>query len=242
MSCISIGITLATVSLLIQSCDNKFDALLIDDQSVRMDKYLDCSESDIFSMKGMSVLSETFQRIGERLVVESDTCYLTVCSAKDLNISDYLFSLVKQSVNNANIQYQAFLYFTNNNEDVIVKNPFDVNKHVAITRVGVESAYGNQWSTNTYTLSHTEVTTVINAMRTSNGSVATFGSIITGCLGANAASVLVGLYGYFNDSQFSRIQDQYAMSGSTRGITLRESTMYSPTGMTSTLYSSSINR
>lgn len=29
---------------------------------------------------------------------------------------------------------------------------------------------------------------------------------------------------------------------SIRGITLRESTMYSPTGMTSTLYSSSINR
>ena len=159
--CFSMGIFCATVVLSIQGCSNESDdSLVTETQKVGMDKYLDCSESDLFSKKGMQVLSEVFQRIGERLVVESDTCYLTVSSAKDLNISDYLFSLVEKSVDNANAQYQMYQLLKDNKKKIVVRNPFDINKQVITTRVSVESAYGNQWSTNTYTLSYSEVTTM----------------------------------------------------------------------------------
>lgn len=243
ISCISIGITFLAVGLSIQGCSNESnDSLQVKEQKMGMDKYLDCAESDLISDKGMKVLSEVFQRIGNKLVVDNDTCYLTVYSAKDLNISNYLFSLVEKSVDNANVQYQMYQFFEKNNKGIVVKNPFDINKQVITTRVSIESDYGNQWSTNTYNLSHTEVTTVINAMRTSNGSVSTFGSIVAGVFSGATASIIVGLYGYFNDSQFSNIQDEYARSGATKGITLRESTMYSPTGISHTSYGSSINR
>ena len=45
------------------------------------------------------IIDKAFQRIGDRFVIEDDTCYLTVQSAKDMNMSDAVFDLVKQSVN-----------------------------------------------------------------------------------------------------------------------------------------------
>lgn len=81
-------------------------------------------------------------------------------------------------------------------------------------------------------------------MRTANGSAYLFASAIANRLPivGTAASTLIGLYGYFNDAKFSSIQDEYARSGSTKGITLIESTMYSSIGTSSTVYNANINK
>lgn len=151
MLCTSLGFTITAVSLSVQGCSSDSDdSLEAKPQKEEIYEYLECSEDDIFSKRGMEVLSEAFQRIGDKLVVESDTCYLTVDSAKDFNMSDYLFSMVKQSVGNANMQYKMYLLFKDNDKGIVIKNPFEINRSVVTTRVGVESMNGSQWSTTTY--------------------------------------------------------------------------------------------
>ena len=241
---ISIGVTITFISVSIQSCNSDSDeSLNTKTQNTEKYEYLTCYENDVFSEKGMKLLSKALQRIGDNFIIENDTCYLTVHSAKDLNMSDYLFSIIEQSVNNTNMKYKIYQLFKDNNIEITIKNPFEINKQIITTRVEVESAFGNQWSNTTYTLTHTEVITVINAMRSSNGSVSTFASIIsTAFPGGTAASTLIALYGYFNDSKFSKIQDEYAKSGSTNGITLRELSTMSPTGLPFTTYGWNINK
>lgn len=238
----SISAFIVVVCLSIQSCSNDYEvAFEAKEECSEMDEYLDCSESTLFSKQGQEIMGKVLQRVEDYLIIESDTCYLTISSAKDINISDFLFSMVKQSVANANTQYKAYLYFMENDKGIIIENPFDIKLPIITTRSNSESIWGANFRTTTTTLNDEEVTTVINAMRTVNG-VTAFSGLINGKFTPNVASALISAYAFFTDAKFSSIQDEYARSGSTNGITLIEITTYSPTGMSCTMYNANINR
>ncbi|MDR1504610.1 MAG: hypothetical protein LBT43_19350 [Prevotella sp.] len=241
----SISLSLIFTGLFIQSCSNEVnifneekDAFTLDDS-----EYLDLLsyEDAIFSDDDETgILAKAYQRIEKYLVITDDTCYLTIHSANEANMSDRLFSLVEDGIANVNMRYKAYVLMKGNNMDLTIRNPFEMNFSSPRLKSGSEtsSSYGVGWSSTTTYLSHQDVTTVINAMRTANGNVATFGSIVAGALSGSVASALVGVYGYLNDSRFSKIQDDYAKSGSTSGMTLKEVTTYSPTtGISFTNYS-----
>lgn len=222
------------------------DALFDLEEASRVNKpqYLDVDPpvNGGFSKEQFEILSLAYQRLADYLVIEKDGCYLTAHGAKELNMSDRLFNLMEQSVRNANLQYQMYLIFRDNNQGIIIKNPFDLHLDIALTKVSSETVFGPNMNVTYITLSHSEVTTVINAKRAANGSAVLFAGIITGYFSGGIASAIIGSYAYLVDGQFSNIQDKYAMSGSTSGITLIQSTVWSPTtGMSSTVYSSSIN-
>lgn len=187
-----------------------------------------------------------YQRIGECFVVREDTCFLTTHSAKEFNMSERLFALIEQAVRNANAQYQAYLIFKENKQGITIKNPFEIVTPIPRTKAVSESVTIGIGSTTTVTkLSHSEVTTLTNAVRTANGSASLFSSLVTATFGTagGVASALIGIYGFLKDGQMSKIQDEYAKSGSTSGITLTEITTTSPTtGISVTSYISSINK
>lgn len=188
------------------------------------------------------IIDKAFQRIGDRFVIEDDTCYLTVQSAKDMNMSDAVFDLVKQSVNSLNAQYAAYVYFENNEKGIIIRNPFEMRPPIATTRATSESTSGPNMITTTTVLNNEETITVLNAMRSASDKTSFYASLLAGGLSGAVAGALVSIYCGASSSQLSAIQDEYARSGSTNGITLTETYMWSSTtGVGSTSYRSSIN-
>ncbi len=86
---------------------------------------------------------------------------------------------------------------------------------------------------------------LINAVVISSlfkNSTAFFASLVAGGFSGTVAGVLVSIYCGSTSSQLANIQDEYARSGSSNGITFTEVYMWSPTtGVGSTRYSSIIN-
>lgn len=156
-----------------------------------------------------------------------------------------LFALIEQAVRNANAQYQMYLIFKENNQRIAIKNPFEIITPIPRTKAVTESVTIGIGTTTTTKLSHSEVTTLVNAIRTANGSVSAFSAAISLAFGTagGVASALISTYAFLKDGQMSKIQDEYAKSGSTSGITLTEITTTSPTtGIYTTSYISSINK
>lgn len=238
----SVGITIVVGGLLIQSCSSEFEnSLDADNKHVEVGEYLDCS-GEMSPKEELFTLDKAIQRIGKHFVVEDDTCYLTVNSAKEMNMSDAVFSMVKQYVKSANIQYGAYLFFKENDKGITIRNPFDLKLPIIMTRVSKETESGPQFVSNTYILNNEEAITVMNAMRTSNSSTAFFASLAAAGLHSSVGSLLIGIYGGLNDAQLSKIQDDYARSGSTNGIVFKEVTTWSPTtGMSYTTYRADVN-
>nr|WP_310783125.1 hypothetical protein [uncultured Alistipes sp.] len=210
-------------------------------------KYLDVElpANGILSEKQLKIFDMAYQRIGECFVVLEDTCFLTTHSAKEFNMSERLFALIEQAVRNANAQYQMYLIFKENNQRIAIKNPFEIITPIPRTKAVTESVTIGIGTTTTTKLSHSEVTTLVNAIRTANGSVSAFSAAISLAFGTagGVASALISTYAFLKDGQMSKIQDEYAKSGSTSGITLTEITTTSPTtGISTTSYISSINK
>lgn len=239
--CVSVGMFMVTVSLF-QGCSSDFEeSLETKNESAVISEYLDCP-SDLSSEEELMIIDKAFQRIGDRFVIEDDTCYLTVQSAKDMNMSDAVFDLVKQSVNSLNAQYAAYVYFENNEKGIIMRNPFEMRPPIATTRATSESTSGPNMITTTTVLNNEETITVLNAMRSASDKTSFYASLLAGGLSGAVAGALVSIYCGASSSQLSAIQDEYARSGSTNGITLTETYMWSSTtGVGSTSYRSSIN-
>lgn len=239
--CVSIGMLMALVSLF-QGCSSDIDETFeTNNESAVITKYLDCP-SDLSPEEELMIKDQAFQRIGDRFVIEDDTCYLTVQSAKDMNMSDAVFDLVKQTVNSLNAQYAAYVYFKNNDKGIIIRNPFEMQFPVASTRVTSETTYVPYMITTTTVLNHVETITILNAMRNAIDKTSFYSSLIAGGLSGTVAGALAAVYGGLSSSKLAKIQDEYARSGSTNGITLIERYQYSPySGMGFTAYSSVIN-
>ncbi|WP_106830708.1 hypothetical protein [Parabacteroides pacaensis] len=247
LTCLVITLSCVLSALLVFSCSKETDSWNnLDQVSLGSTKYLDIDipENGELSETQLKVFEEAFLRVDKYLVVDEDTCYLTTHSAAKMHMSDKLFSLITQSVDNKNAQYRTYLYFKEHSDlGIKVQNPFEIQPLIPMTKAQTEFTNNGYSTTSTIKLSHSEVTTVLNAMRDANGSVGFFSSIIASAIGGTAAGILVGMYTYLNDSQFSRIQNEYATSGYTNGITLTEITTRSPTtGISFTTYSSSINK
>lgn len=157
-------------------------------------------------------------------------------------MSDAVFDLVKQSVNSLNALYAAYVYFENNDKGIIIRNPFEMRLPSATTRATSESTSGTNMITTTTVLNNEETITVLNAMRNATDKTAFCASLVAGGISGMAVGALVKIYCGASSSQLSNIQDEYARSGSTNGITLTETYMWSPTtGVGSTSYRSNIN-
>lgn len=83
------------ITSLFGGCSNDFGEMLEKENEPVAGKYLDCSD-DLSPEEELIIIDEAFQRIEDHFVVEDDICYLTVYSAKDMNMSDAVFGLVKK--------------------------------------------------------------------------------------------------------------------------------------------------
>ena len=216
------------ITSLFGGCSNDFGEMLEKENEPVAGKYLDCSD-DLSPEEELIIIDEAFQRIEDHFVVEDDICYLTVYSAKDMNMSDAVFGLVKKTVNRLNMQYEAYSYFKNNTEGIIIRNPFELKFRIATPRAQSEMIGGPQMMTKLTILDNQETITVLNAMRTANITITFLEVLAAGGIYGTLASTIVTIYGGLTDAQLSKIQDDYARSGSTNGITLKEVSSWSPT-------------
>lgn len=241
-SSLCIGTVLLGTNLFIQSCNNDLNDIPNISNSNRTLEYLDCP-TEVTTETELKIIDEAFQRIGKNFIVEEDTCYLTISSVKELNISDKVFSLVKRTINSANRQYRLYVYFEKHEEyGIKLKNPFQLNLNYTTTRAYNEVYVGPQFTMTSITLSHNEVNTVINEMRTCIDEISLFIHFSNLGFDNDTISHLVDLYFILTDEQLSSIQEDYAKSGSTNGITLIETTTWSATtGISSTTYRYTLN-
>ncbi len=225
----------------IQSCISE-DDVFNDEKRL---EYLDikASKNGVLSEEDLSVLDKAFTRMKEYFIVEEDTCFLTIDSAEEVYMSQSVFALIEQFVANTNLQYEIYLLTKNEDLGFIVKNPFDISNVVVRLKAGYEATYGNQWMRESVSLSHSEVITVINALRAANGSISGFSSLILTWMPGLSPQVVATImcsYMFLKDSQLSNIQNSYAYSGSTSGMILSAYTVWSSsTGISSTAYSAS---
>ena len=236
-------VSIISLGIFAQGCSREDNFFLSSTEDESSFLNLEMPKDRAFSKEESEILNKAFQRIHPYMIIEDNTCYLTIHSPKAVNMSVSLFSLIEQSVANANMQYEMYKLFKEKDVNITIKNPFEINPPIIRLRASSElEYYGAYGYTMAYTLTDSEVTTVINALRNSNGAVNAFASVITAAFtNSLIASALVAAYGYLQDSQFASIQNEYANSGSTSGMILREYTTTPPGyGVNFTTYGATI--
>ena len=206
--------------------------------------YIEEPENGEFSMEQLEILGVAFDRISKYLVMTNDSCFLTVDYAAEVYMSDELFSLMQQSVDNKNAQYRAYLYFREHRDlGITIENPFDIQVFIPRTKAETEGYYDGFTSTTVTKLSHAETMALFEDLKKTGGAVEKLAEAIalryTGAVGLS----LVKACSYFVSAPFAKAQNEYLELGSSSGITIRESTAYSSTtGTSSTVYSISVNQ
>ncbi|HCM19914.1 MAG TPA: hypothetical protein DIC46_03880 [Porphyromonadaceae bacterium] len=237
-------VSIISLGIFAQGCSREDNSFLSSTEDESSFLNLEMPKDRAFSKEESEILNKAFQRIHPYMIIEDNTCYLTIHSPKAVNMSVSLFSLIEQSVANANMQYEMYKLFKEKDVNITIKNPFEINPPIIRLRASSElEYYGAYGYTMAYTLTDSEVTTVINALRGANGSTNAFVGLITSAFGGPTsfiATALISAYAYLSDSKFASIQNEYARSGSTSGITLREYTSTPPGyGVTFKTYSAS---
>lgn len=215
------------------SCTQNDNFVGVDDHSTYL--HINIKDNQRFSSHELSVLKESFERVGEYVKNEDGKWGLTITSGKDINMSETLFQFIKEHIELVNRQNEIYALL----EEKGIK--FEMPKHLILynstprlklrsqeaddpprIKNGSEYEYivGYPYVLERITLDHSVTLQVLNAKQSAASDVSQFATLLGMIPYFTAGAVLVSSMAWLEGKQFSKFEDDYLESGSNRGITM----------------------
>lgn len=224
------------------SCTQNDNFVGVDDHSTYL--HINIKDNQRFSSHELSVLKESFERVGEYVKNEDGKWGLTITSGKDINMSETLFQFIKEHIELANRQNEIYSLL----EEKGIK--FEKPKHLTLYNdtprlklrseegdpprlkegAEYEHIYGLGYVMEIATLDHDTTLKVLNAKQSAASDISQFASTIGLFLPIAVSAYLVSTLAWLEGKQFSKFEDDYLESGSDKGLTLVTTTYYMQDG------------
>lgn len=242
------SITVAFLFMFVSSCEKN---TLSQEKSPFLD--LNIVENSIFSESEFMILAEAYKRVDNFIVYDNGRHYLTINSAKEINISERLLHYIRETIELANKQEEFYRILSKEGIKFVKPKHLQINSFPRVRSGGEESEggysiyHGIGYVIESVTLNHDESIFLLNSLQSAAGDAGEFASWMS--FGAGLYNVYMGgmglilsSYAYLQTSSFSRMENQYIDSGSISGITFMTYTSYlNDGGLPVTHYYTSIN-
>ena len=216
---------MTVLCVLLYSC-TKDEELMPNNSS----KYLNIEipENHNFSDNQKELLCVAFERVGQFVQIDKTGALMLIGSAQDANMSEELYSYIKERIEIANKQRQLNIQLVE--AGVITNDLYGINyiprTKSASSETSTNSGVG--WSSSTTILSHDDAIKLMNGMQTTHP-WAGLATILTS-FAAPVQSAIAGAYCGLQSLHWGNIENNY-LSGSQQGIRITYmtySTSYGP--------------